>query len=427
LYNSERIVATRLRKLVKAHHKTIIHDLTQDELDEMDPDQRRALDLALSSKISIITGGPGVGKTHMIKQIIRALGPDDKKIYLAAPTGKAAKRMNEATGMEATTIHRLLEYSMQLNGFTRNSHHPLDCDALIIDETSMIDIRLMASLMDAFNSYMQVIFVGDVNQLPSVGPGRVLADMIDSEVIPVAWLNTLHRQAGESAINLNAKRINAGKKLDLSRADSDFWVCIEENVERIPDLITKTCKAIPRKYPEFTLNDIQVLCPQKRSAIGTKNLNEALRPILNPEGVKLKGVEFYSGDRVIQTKNNYNLEIFNGEIGRVSHVENDFLHLHRDDGRLLMYPLNQVTELKPAYALTIHKSQGSEFPCVIIPVHTSNYIMLQRNLLYTGITRGKKLVVLIGTMKAINLAIKTIDSKTRYTNLKRFIQNGVSE
>ena len=213
LYNSERIVATRLRKLVKAHHKTIIHDLTQDELDEMDPDQRRALDLALSSKISIITGGPGVGKTHMIKQIIRALGPDDKKIYLAAPTGKAAKRMNEATGMEATTIHRLLEYSMQLNGFTRNSHHPLDCDALIIDETSMIDIRLMASLMDAFNSYMQVIFVGDVNQLPSVGPGRVLADMIDSEVIPVAWLNTLHRQAGESAINLNAKRINAGKNI----------------------------------------------------------------------------------------------------------------------------------------------------------------------------------------------------------------------
>jgi exodeoxyribonuclease V alpha subunit len=450
LYEAEIATASMLRELAQSPHSEIVSNLSEDEIKELDADQQTALLLALSSKIIVVTGGPGVGKTFTINRIIRALG--DRDIELAAPTGKAAKRMGEMTGQEARTIHRLLEYNPQFGGFARNRDNPLECDTLIIDETSMIDAQLMHSLMDAITLKTQVIFVGDVDQLPSVGPGRVLSDMIESGVIPVARLSTLHRQAGESLININAKIINAGGKLELNSRRNDFWFVPEEIAENIPEQIIKVIKAVPKnfcledgllsmpqtnllqdvaeaegKIRRFTLDDIQVLCPQKRGACGTEKLNEALRPVLNPDGRKLHGTQFLTGDRVIQMRNNYDLWIFNGDIGTVLDADPEFLHIQFDDlkgKKTVYYPKENVMELQLAYALTVHKSQGSEFPVVIIPVHTTNFVMLKKNLLYTGVTRGKKLVVLVGTMKAANIAIRTTDSNQRYSNLRDWIKNG---
>jgi exodeoxyribonuclease V alpha subunit len=428
LYGAEIQVADKLRQLAIARHIPITPDF-DGETPELDSDQHQALINALSSKISIITGGPGTGKTYTLNWILRALG-HNLDIELAAPTGKAAKRMTEATGRPARTIHRLLAYSPQINQFQRNAESPLECDVLIIDETSMIDIRLMDSLVDALTDKTMLILVGDVDQLPSVGPGRVLSDMIDSGIIPVSRLTYLHRQAAESLININAKRINVGQRLDLSTAKSDFWFVPEEEAEKIPALIINAIQKIPARFG-MTPNDIQVLCPQKRSPIGTENLNKVLRPYLNLATVekKLPGTSFLPGDRVIQTRNNYELEIFNGDIGAVEGVDKEYLYVGFEGIKgkeTVSYPLNQLDDLQLAYALTIHKSQGSEFLCVIIPIHTTNYMMLKRNLLYTGITRGKRLVVLIGNMKAVNIATKTLDSSKRYSNLKRFIQEGAS-
>jgi exodeoxyribonuclease V alpha subunit len=423
---AEALVADKLRKLASSHHEQMMDGITKDILQEMDSDQRKALHLALSHKVTVVTGGPGVGKTYTVNRIIQALG--DRKIELAAPTGKAAKRMSEMSGREARTIHRLLEYNPFEGGFTRHAENPIECDTIIIDETSMLDIHLMASLMDAVSENTQVIFVGDVDQLPSVGPGRILADMIDSEQIPTARLKTLHRQAAKSLINRNAQRINCGEKLDLSIQDGDFWFVSEEDAAKIPDWIIKACNKVPGKFG-FGMDDIQVLCPQKKGPVGVEKLNEALRPVLNPDGKKLQGVAFLSGDRVIQMRNNYQLGIFNGDIGKVIDADRAHLHVLFDDlqgQKEVAYPLTSLDELQLAYALTIHKSQGSEFPVVIIPVHTTNYMMLKRNLLYTGITRGKRLVVLVGMMKAVNVAIKTVDSNKRYSNLAKFIREGIS-
>jgi exodeoxyribonuclease V alpha subunit len=436
LYRAEISVAAKLRELTVAHHAPVMHNLTRADIEELDSDQHQALINALSSKISVITGGPGTGKTYTLNYILKALGRKTS-IELAAPTGKASKRMSEATGYPARTIHRLLEYSPQNNCFNRNAENPLECDTLIIDESSMIDIKLMANLMDAVTTKTQVIFTGDVDQLSSVGPGRVLADMIDSGNIPVSRLTQLHRQAQESLININAKRINSGKKLDLSTAKSDFWFVPEEDPQKIPELIIKAIQKIPGQFGLMP-DDVQVLCPQKRGPVGTENLNKILKPYLNPNNVafagsihvdgKLPGVSFFKGDRVIQTRNNYGLEIFNGDIGEVAGADKDYLYVNFEGlgGKVkISYPLVDIDDLKLAYALTIHKSQGSEFPCVIIPVHTTNYMMLKRNLLYTGITRGKRLVVLAGTMKAVSLAIRTIDNSKRNSNLKHFIREGI--
>lgn len=447
LYHAEQEIAAKLRELAGSIHVQIMSDLTAEEIKELDPDQQLALELALSSKIMVITGGPGVGKTYVINRIIRALG--DRTIELAAPTGKAAKRMSEMTGREARTIHRLLQYSPQLGGFQINKNNPLACDTLIIDETSMIDVLLMCQLMDAITTDTQVIFVGDVDQLPSVGAGRVLADMIDSGAIPVSRLRTLHRQAGESLININAQRINAGHRLELQSMRNDFWFVPEEDPNRIPGQIVQIIQKVPRNFyldsgtlemaqepisdvvclakgiQLIPMDDIQVLCPQKRGPIGTEYLNEVLRPILNPRGRNLKGTQFLTGDRIIQTKNDYKIEVFNGDIGIVEDADEEYLFIQFDDLRgkkTVSYPRTETGNLKLAYALTIHKSQGSEFPVVVIPVHTTNYMMLRRNLIYTGITRGKKLVILVGSMKAVNLAIRTLDSTTRYSNLGKWLK-----
>lgn len=415
LYQAEMAVADKLKTLASSHHEIMMSELSNDQIEEMDEDQQSAIFSALKSKVSVITGGPGTGKTFTVKRIMQALG-GDREILLAAPTGKAAKRMSELTGREATTIHRLLEFNPMEGGFQRDHNNPLECDTLIIDETSMIDIRLMASLMDAVHSKTQVIFVGDVDQLPSVGPGRVLADMIESGGIPTATLRTLHRQAASSLININAQRINSGKKLELhNMGQGDFWFSEVEDAEAIASKIVKCVRAIPDKFG-WQVHDIQVLCPQKRGPIGVKELNDTLRPVMNPQGVKLQGVMFLTGDRVIQTRNNYKLKIFNGDIGVVTGATSTHLQVRFDED--VEYPKEDLLDLQLAYALTIHKSQGSEFPVVIIPIHTTNYMLLKRNLLYTAITRGKSMVVLIGTQKAINLAIKTTDSSKRYSNLK---------
>jgi len=430
LYRAEKAVARMLTALMKTPQKKTVHSLVETDIKTLDPDQQNGLQMALQSRISIITGGPGTGKTYLIKRIMEAFGRDCS-IELAAPTGKAAKRMEEATGRQAQTIHRLLEYHPAF-GFQKDNEHPLECDVLITDEVSMIDLPLMDALLDAIDpDKTQVIFVGDVNQLPSVGPGAVLKDMIDSGAIPTTYLKTLHRQAKHSSININAQLINQGEPLDLSSdPDTDFCMIVESRKENIPDLILKVCAKLKDRFG-FDSDDIQVLTPQKIGDIGTLALNKKLQPWFNACGLQTKMIGetgLRIGDRVIQTKNNYNLEIFNGDIGKVVDCDSEANPTRITisfNGRMVEYDTADVMDLQLAYALTIHKSQGSEFPAVIIPVHTTNFIMLKRNLLYTGITRGKKMVVLIGTMKAINLAIRTVDTSTRYTMLAKRISDAV--
>ena len=430
LFMAEQFVAENLSCRVEKDHIGILHDLTEEDFQELDDDQKLALELSLSKKISIITGGPGVGKTYTINMILKAIG-SDKEVALAAPTGKAAKRMQECTGKDALTIHRLLKFH-PFEGWGHNAENPIEADVLIIDETSMIDISLMQRLLVAVPLSTQIIFVGDNDQLPSVGAGNVLNDMIVSGAIPVSHLKTLHRQAAESFINLNAKLINVGEKLTFTRknlTNQDFWHIVEENSAKIPEQIVNICDKITTNL-DFGLDDIQILCPQKKTAIGTFELNKVLRDrVFNPEKHDVKGTFFKLYDRVIQLKNNYKLGIYNGDIGRIADASHGHMTIEFDEGESFFevnYPVSNADDLSLAYALTIHKSQGSEFPVVIIPVHTTNWIMLKRNLLYTAVTRGKQMVVLVGTQKAINTAIRTLDSHVRFTGLAERIKDYAS-
>jgi len=416
MHEKEIAVAKKLSALAGSGKQRILKDLTEADIEALDPDQQQAVENAINANIQIITGGPGVGKTHSIKQIIRALG-SDCKIALAAPTGKAAKRMEEATGKEAKTIHRLLEYNPQWNDFARNEGYPLGCDTLILDEVSMVDVHLMHSLLKAVTPEMQLVFVGDKDQLPSVGPGALLRDMIQSQAIPTVFLKTIHRQAKDSGIILNAHRINKGEPLLENGVTEDFYFIEEPDADKIPGIIHDLCIDLFKKWSPA---DVQILCPMKKSSIGTKNLNDAIRPVFNlrfNQKEKIRGTIFHVDDKVIQIKNNYKIGIFNGDIGFVARPLTDETFLVDFGGNQVEYPVSMADELQLAYALTIHKGQGSDFPVVIIPVHTANYIMLKRNLLYTAVTRGKKLVFLVGTQKAANMAIRTLDSHKRYTSL----------
>ena len=425
MLSCEEGIASKLLALVERRQSRMLKNLTQKDLDKLDEDQHLAVGYAINANIQIITGNPGVGKTYTIKTIIEALG-EDCRIALAAPTGKAAKRMEESTGKKAKTIHRLLEYDPFSGGFSRNGDNPLDYDTLIIDEVSMIDVNLMYSLLDAIHDETQLILVGDKDQLPSVGPGAILRDMIESEAVPVVFLKTLHRQAKESTIVKNAHLINKGKKIIDDGDSLDFHFIKEERSENIPAIIKELCNNLMKKWMH---SDIQVLCPMKKGPIGTKNLNDIIRPVFNPgfENIrKIRGTIFYPNDRVIQIKNNYKLGVFNGDIGFVSKPINNETFIVDFNGNHVEYPISSVDELQLAYALTIHKFQGSESQVVIIPVHTTNFIMLKRNLLYTGITRGKKLVILVGTAKAVNIAIRTTDSSKRFTGLKEKLKGEVN-
>ena len=391
--------------------------------------QKAAVGTALTSKLLVITGGPGVGKTTIVNTILRILSAKDVRLLLCAPTGRAAKRMNEATGFEAKTIHRLLEVDPKGGGFRRDTENPLDCDLLVVDETSMVDVLLMHVLLKAVPDKAALLLVGDVDQLPSVGPGQVLTDMIASGAIPVVRLTEVFRQAAKSRIIVNAHRINQGVIPDIRipEAESDFYFVEATDPETaVPRIIELVKTRIPRRFGLDPIRDVQVLCPMNRGGVGARSLNIELQAALNPAGerkIERFGWTFAPGDKVMQIENDYDKEVYNGDIGYVEDVEpNDGELIARFDGRSVPYGFGELDALVPAYAATIHKSQGSEYPAVVIPIMTQHYTMLQRNLLYTGVTRGKRLVVLVGQKKAVAIAVRSISGRRRWSKLREWLQ-----
>jgi exodeoxyribonuclease V alpha subunit len=379
----------------------------------------------------VITGGPGVGKTTIVNYILRILTAKNVKIALCAPTGRAAKRMSDATGMEAKTIHRLLEIDPRTGGFKRDAANPLDCELLVIDETSMVDVLLMHALLKALPGSAALLVVGDVDQLPSVGPGQVLADIIESGAIPVARLTEVFRQAAQSQIIINAHRINEGTIPDLRKpeGESDFYFVPADDPETaVPRILDLVRARIPQRFGLDPIRDIQVLCPMNRGGVGARSLNIELQAALNPAGerkVERFGWTFAPGDKVMQIENDYDKEVYNGDIGYIDDVDPDDGELTASfDGRIVTYGFGELDTLVPAYAATIHKSQGSEYPAVVIPVMTQHYAMLQRNLLYTGVTRGKRLVVLVGQKKAAAIAAKNISGRRRWSKLNEWLGAG---
>ena len=390
--------------------------------------QIAAIRLALMSKVLVVTGGPGVGNTTIVNAILRILAAEGVDLLLCAPTGRAAKRMTEATGFEAKTIHRLLDVDQKTGGFNRSSDHPLECDLLVVDETSMVDVLLMQALLKAVPDDAALLIVGDIDQLPSVGPGQALADVIASGAVPVVRLTEVFRQAAQSRIITSAHRINRGSLPDLTRreGDSDFYFVQADDPEIAVARIVELMKTrIPQRFGLDPIRDIQVLCPMNRGGIGARSLNIELQTALNPAGdrkVKRFGWTFAPGDKVMQIENDYDKEVYNGDIGYIDEVDQDSGELIvRFDGRNVTYGFGELDTLVPAYAVTIHKSQGSEYPAVVIPVLTQHYTMLQRNLRYTGVTRGKRLVVLVGQRKAIAIAYATCRGRRRWSKLKEWL------
>ena len=434
-YYSEVGTAKRLRKIYNnpagfriateglAEKISRITNMTYDEV------QIQAIMAAVQSKVLILTGGPGTGKTTTTLGIITAFRKAGANILLAAPTGRAAKRLSEATGMEAKTIHRLLE-AKPPEGYQKNEEKPLEGDVLIVDECSMIDIMLMYNLLKAVPDSMTVILVGDIDQLPSVGAGNVLRDIIESQAFPVVRLTHIFRQAQASRIIMNAHRINAGKMPDISNGrNSDFFFIDvekkEPDKEKFADEASQTIVELVKTklstYYRTPASEIQVLTPMQRGVCGASNLNQVLQAAINPGGAGLKrgGYEFKTYDKVMQIRNNYDKEVFNGDIGVVEKADLEERELTVVfDGRSVKYDVTELDELVLAYATTIHKSQGSEYPIVVIPVLMSHYIMLQRNLIYTGITRAKKILVLVGTKKALSYCVRNVTVRHRNTMLR---------
>ena len=393
---------------------------------ELAPSQREALKLALSSRALVITGGPGVGKTTLVNAILLILRAKKVSCLLCAPTGRAAKRLSEATSAPARTIHRLLEAQPGRGSFARNEVHPLDCDLLVVDETSMVDITLMAHLLLALPPKASLLLVGDIDQLPSVGPGMVLRHIIESKVVPVVRLTEVFRQAAHSRIITNAHRINEGRmpEFPVKSEESDFFFIDREEPDQIAATLVEMVKTrIPARFKLDSIRDVQVLCPMNRGSLGIRELNVRLQNELNPvradEPVVEKfGWQFRIRDKVIQTENDYDKDIFNGDIGQILKIDSVEREVTiRFDPREVVYDFGELDEISLAYAITIHKSQGSEFPAIVTPLATQQYLLLQRNLIYTGITRGKKLVVLIGQKKALAMAIKNNTTEKRFSGL----------
>ena len=424
LHVAETQVARRLHELLQAPRLTLRIDVEKalawvegvTDL-RLAPQQREAIRMAIQEKVLVITGGPGTGKTTILRCIIRILEKKGVRIHLASPTGRAAKRMSEAAGREAATLHRLLEWSPGQGGFQRNAQKPLETDLVIVDEASMIDLPLMNSLLRAMPLTATLILVGDVDQLPSVGPGTVLRDILDSGQVPAVRLTEIFRQAEQSRIVRNAHRVNHGEFPDLSRPapgeESDFHFLREEETEPLQQLILDlAARRLPARFRLDPMEDIQVLTPMNRGVVGAVQLNAALQAALNPGGagvaeVMRGGRVFRAGDRVMQIRNNYDKEVFNGDIGRIARIDlEEQVAVVTVDGRPVSYDFSELDELVLAYAATVHKSQGSEYPVVILPIHTTHYPMLQRNLLYTAITRARRLLVLAGTTKALAIAVR---------------------
>lgn len=423
-YLAERAIEQRISHLLQSPHEIPKYQSEQFTFADVDysEEQIAAMRKSIENKLLILTGGPGTGKTTTLKGIIKIYDELEKKIMLAAPTGRAAKRMTETIGLTAKTIHRLLEYNPSTNEFSHRIGNPLECDLLVVDEMSMIDTLLMQTLLNAVKDTATVLMVGDVDQLPSVGAGNVLRDLIDSGQIPVVTLTKIFRQAEQSKIVVTAHEINKGslKSIENER-ESDLFFIEEPDDQNVPELILDLYQnRLPATYGFDPQNDIQVLTPMYKTIIGADNLNGLLQERTNPgKSVITKGSRKYKiGDKVMQLRNNYDKDIYNGDIGFILGADTDKSVLNISFGeKVVAYEFNDLDDLTLAYAITVHKSQGSEYPCVIMPVSTAHYIMLQRNLIYTAITRASKLMVMIGTKKALNIAVNNNKVVNRYTTL----------
>jgi exodeoxyribonuclease V alpha subunit len=396
---------------------------------ELAPSQRDAIRQSTTQKVLIITGGPGVGKSTLVRGVLEIFAAKGMRCALCAPTGRAARRLGETTGREGKTIHRLLEFDPGLGGFKRDRQDPLEADLIVVDEASMIDVTLMNRFLQAVPPSACLVLVGDVDQLPSVGPGTVLADLIASRTVPVVRLTEIFRQAGQSWIVRAAHAVNHGEPPESAPpGQGDFYFIEAATPEVVLDrIITLVRERIPARFGLDPFRDVQVLAPMHGSLIGTRNLNAALQDVLNPAGpaeVERHGWKFRVGDKVMQIQNNYQKDVFNGDIGRIRALDATDQELTVDyDGRAVVYDFGELDELALAYSLSIHKAQGAEYPAVVIPVHTQHFVMLQRNLLYTGITRGKQLVVLVGTRKALELAVQRQDTAQRCSALARRLRD----
>jgi exodeoxyribonuclease V alpha subunit len=434
-HRCETRIAQRLRTLIGTPRQVSLVDVADDlawvqghlsiRLADM---QVQAVKSALESKVMVITGGPGTGKTTIINAILKIASRRNASVRLAAPTGRAAKRMSEATGHEAKTIHRLLAFSMARGGFQKTENNPLSCELLIIDEASMIDILLMHHLLKAVPPSATLILVGDVNQLPSVGPGSVLKDIIDSQAVVTVRLNKIFRQAERSRIIINAHRINSGKMPVTDNAtDGDFFFIQRETPE---DALSTICTIVGERLPRLgfdPVNDIQVLTPMHRGLLGAGNLNRQLQEVLNPgEDHLVRGDRrFRLHDKVMQIRNNYDKDVFNGDIGRITAITADLQQLIVDfDDRAVVYEFSDLDEIFLAYAVSVHKAQGSEYPAVVMPVMTQHYVLLQRNLIYTAVTRGRRMVVLVGTRRALAIGVNTLKTQKRFTRLDERLRPG---
>jgi len=431
-YFAETGIAAKLKSLINAPMAWRISDASkavewvQRELSlELAERQKAAVRHAVDHKVMVITGGPGTGKTTIINAILKIYARAGARILLAAPTGRAAKRMSEVTGHDAKTIHRMLKYSVREGGFEKNETNPLDGDLIVIDEVSMIDTLLMHHLLRAIPVRATLILVGDVNQLSSVGAGNVLKDIIDSRAVPAVELNEIFRQAQESLIIVNAHRINNGVMPVLKSSgetSEDFFFIEKENPEEVLKLILDlVTERIPKRFKLNPVDDIQVLTPMHRGTVGAENLNLALRQTLNPreDGISRGGKNFRINDKVMQVRNNYDKDVFNGDIGRIIKIDTEMQEATiAFDGRTVVYDFSDLDEIVLAYAISVHKSQGSEYPAVVLPLLTQHYVLLQKNLIYTAVTRGKKLVVIIGTRKALAIGVKNNKTERRFTNLR---------
>jgi len=439
-YHCENGTASRILELSRFSPRTGISDIDEMVLDinksskiKYDEYQLKAIDGATKSSFMVITGGPGTGKTTVIKAIISIFIKAGLKVLLAAPTGRAAKRLNETTGMPSKTIHRLLEYSPS-EGYKKGDKSKLDCDVLIVDETSMIDIVLMYNLLKAVEKGTSVLLIGDVDQLPSVGPGNVLRDIINSGAVNVIRFERIFRQAAGSSIITNAHRINKGLLPNLKwdkDKERDFFFIEEAEQEKIVEIIKDLCvQRLPDYYKVNPINDIQVLCPMQRGPLGTININKVLQEALNSSDICIRcnGVDYKENDKVMQIKNNYDKNVFNGDIGQITCInKEDRTVFVKFDENQIEYDFSELDELVHAYATTIHKSQGSEYKIVISPITTSHYIMLKRNLLYTCVTRAKMIFIIIGSVKAIALAVKNNDVVKRNTKLELRLSKNINK
>jgi exodeoxyribonuclease V alpha subunit len=407
----------------------LIPQIEQELSIQLADNQKEAVSKALSNKLMVITGGPGTGKTTLVQTLIKILEIKELNIKLCAPTGRAAKRLSETTGLAATTIHRLLEIDQAQGGFKHNEENRISCDYLIVDEGSMIDVTLFFALLKALPDNAGLLLVGDVDQLPSVGAGQVLKDIINSNMIITVRLNQIFRQSATSDIITNAHNVNKGilPNLITHKENTDFYfIEAEPGDDIINKIITMTCERIPKKFSLDSVNDIQILCPMQRGGSGARLLNSELQKALNPnhqEGITKFGQVFAIGDKVMQMENNYDKDTYNGDIGIISAIDKDEQAVIIDFyGNKVEYDYADLDQITLSYATTIHKSQGSEYPAIIIPLTMQSYMMLRRNLIYTAITRGKKLVIVIGEKKAFAMAVRDSKSSNRYSKLKDWLQ-----